>query len=80
MPQFSRSIRLEIGGTMFVLIISLAISLSVYFVFKHNGMPVSTKYWRYTSAAFGLFCLRTAYRIWKQYKAEQSAAKTPNMS
>lgn len=80
MPQLSSSIRSEIGSAVFAVIVGLAISLSVYFVFKHNGMPVSAKYWRYTSATFGIFCLRAAYQTWRRYKAEQGAAKTPDMS
>jgi hypothetical protein len=80
MRQFSNSIRSKIGSTIFALIMGLAISLSVYFVFKYIGMPVSAKYWQYTFAALGLSCLRSAYQIWKQHTAEQGTAKTPNKS
>lgn len=76
MSRFSRSVRREIAGSVFALIVCLAVLTSVYWVFRCNGVPVAADYPENALAVLGFCGLRDAWRIWRKYRVEDGAERT----
>ena len=68
--------RMEVSGSIFALVMSVIICVSVHLMFRSYGFTEA--YLRpgviKTSLALGAVCVWQAYRIWKRYKEEQSAS------